>query len=154
MRLRVAVLVLTSLLLVGCDHATKQWARSALSGNELEIVPGVVDLTYTENRDVAFSLLRAIPDASKAPLLLLLGITAVGFLSVVWWRRRSAPWREQAAYAVLLAGAAGNLIDRLARGYVVDFIHVTHWPVFNLADALLVLGALLLLIRRPTPAAA
>ena len=47
------------------------------------------------------------------------------------------------AYALLLAGALGNLSDRLFRGYVVDFIHLHHWPIFNVADICIVVGALL-----------
>jgi signal peptidase II len=153
MRLRLLLLAAASLLLVGCDHATKHWARSALVRSDVEIVPGVVDLTYTENRDVAFSLLRSLPDASKAPFLLLFGVAGVIFLAALWWKRRHESVAEQTAYALLLAGALGNLLDRMFRGYVVDFIHVTHWPVFNVADALLVAGGILLFLRRPRPAA-
>jgi signal peptidase II len=47
---------------------------------------------------------------------------------------------EHLAFGLIAAGAIGNVIDRAARGYVVDFIHVTHWPVFNVADVAIVLG--------------
>jgi signal peptidase II len=96
--------------------------------------------------------LRSLPDATKAPFLLLFGVAGVIFLAAVWWRRRHESVAEQAAYALLLAGALGNLLDRMFRGYVVDFIHVTHWPVFNVADALLVAGGILLFLHRPRPA--
>lgn len=149
MRSRLLLLAAASLLLVGCDHASKHWAKVALTRGEIELLPGILQLTYTENRDMAFSLLRSIPDATKGPLLLLLGLTGITFLGALWWRRRQAPLGEQVAYALLLGGALGNVIDRLLRGYVVDFIHVTHWPVFNVADALLVAGGILFWICRP-----
>ena len=70
-------------------------------------------------------------------------------------KRRQANRSERAAYALLLGGALGNMLDRLARGYVVDFIHLHHWPVFNVADVLIVIGAALLLLGHwqagPTP---
>jgi signal peptidase II len=47
-----------------------------------------------------------------------------------------------------VAGAAGNVIDRLARGYVIDFIHLSHWPIFNVADALIILGLVALGLSR------
>jgi signal peptidase II len=94
----------------------------------------------------------------KRPVLIALGCLGVTALLVVWRRRRRARWREHAAYVLLLAGAVGNVGDRIARGYVVDFIHLHHWPIFNVADALLVGGMVLLALSwrrsrpRPPPA--
>ncbi len=141
-----ASLLLCSALLVGCDHATKVLAQQALGGGRVvELVGGVLDLRYAENHDTAFSLLRnvAIPHKPEVPgavsLVILLGTL------VVAWKRRRAPWPETLAYALVAAGALGNMGDRLARGFVIDFIHIAHWPVFNVADVLIVAGALLLM---------
>ena len=71
-------------------------------------------------------------------------LTAIALIA--WARRRRARLAEQIGYAVLLGGALGNLVDRLARGYVVDFLHLHHWPVFNVADVAVVAGAVFLAI--------
>src|SRR5690349_5174182 len=104
-------LLLFTLILVGCDHATKVAASTALGRRgPVALLPGVLDLHYAENHDTAFSLLRALHFPGKGALLVagaLLGTTAV---LVVWWRRRRASTFEQTAYALLLSGALGNAI--------------------------------------------
>ena len=128
--------------LVGCDHATKHLAQSELRGHPpATLIANVLELRYTENRDVGFSLLRRVPETVRKPLIFGIGTVGLTFLGFMWWsRRRRAVWQEHAAYALLLSGALGNLTDRLARGYVVDFVHLQHWPVFNAADVFLVAG--------------
>jgi signal peptidase II len=149
MRLKLALLIASLAVLVGCDHATKHWAHTALRrAPAIELVAGVVDLRYAANHDVAFSLLRKVPIEVKAPALLAFGTLAVFALSLHWYRRRHAAVAEQAAYVLCLGGALGNLLDRATRGFVVDFIHVHHWPVFNVADALLVAGVGLWLLSQ------
>lgn len=141
--------------LVGCDHATKHIAQSELRGRPpATLIANVLELRYTENRDVGFSLLRRVPEPVRKPIIFGFGAVGLSFLGLLWWRRRQAPWQEHAAYAVLLAGALGNLTDRLFRGYVVDFVYLHHWPVFNVADAYLVVGVGLVWLAsriRPAP---
>ncbi|APR86210.1 Lipoprotein signal peptidase [Minicystis rosea] len=150
------LLMLFTLLMVGCDHATKAVAQTALERRgAVSIVPGLLDLRYAENRDTAFSLTRILHFEGKGAMLValsLLGLVAVG---IMWWRRRHASLLEQSAYALILAGALGNAIDRSLRGYVIDFIALHRWPIFNIADVAIVAGGLLLAILsfRRTPAA-
>ena len=136
----------TMLLLVGCDHATKTVAKEALSaGRVVTIARGWLDLRYAENFDTAFSLTRGWGSASKGTALCLVAIATTAAVLVVAWKRRNVATRsEQIGMALVLAGAVGNTLDRVRRGYVVDFIHVHHWPVFNVADVLVVAGAVLL----------
>jgi len=159
MRLRLALLICSLALLVGCDHATKHWAETSLRASpRVEVVPGVLDLRYATNRDTAFSLSRLVlPAAVKRPVLIAMGCAGVTALLVIWVRRRRARWWEHGAYVMLFAGAVGNVVDRIVRGYVVDFIHLHHWPIFNVADVLLVAGMVLLAVSwhrgaRPPPA--
>jgi signal peptidase II len=70
-------------------------------------------------------------------------LLAMGALVVVWACGRLQTQLGQFGMALAFAGGAGNALDRLARGYVVDFIHVHCWPVFNVADALIVVGMVL-----------
>jgi signal peptidase II len=104
----------------------------------------VVDLQYVENRDVAFNALRWVPENVRAPALLIVGALGVLAIAALLLRRRPQRPLVRVALLAILAGALGNYADRLFRGYVVDFVHVPHWPVFNVADAYVTAGAALL----------
>jgi signal peptidase II len=143
--------------LVGCDRASKLAAEAALRdrAGPLLVVPGVVDLSYSENRDIAFNALSRFSVQPPAWALTAFAVLASVAILAVWMRRRRPAWPDQAGFALTCAGAFGNALDRLARGHVVDFIHVHHWPVFNVADALIVagLGLLVTAQMRRTPVA-
>jgi signal peptidase II len=133
--------------LVGCDHVTKSVAKAELEGQGPHVLlSSLLELRYVENRDIGFSLLSFIPERVRFPLLVVFGAVALTVLTTVLVRRRHPPF-VQAALALILAGALGNYIDRVARGYVVDFIHATHWPVFNVADIWVTLGGVALAIH-------
>lgn len=136
--------------LVGCDHATKALARTQLHDRgPVEIVKGVLDLRYSENDDTAFSLLHAFRVHPSMTALALISLAVLAAVAFVWWRkRRDATTPEHVAFALIVAGAAGNVLDRLVRGYVIDFIHLSHWPVFNVADVLIVAGVLLMMFGK------
>jgi signal peptidase II len=141
-RLAFSSMVLLVLALIGCDHATKAVARTQLSGAApMALVPGVLELRYVENEDTAFSLTRDLGARIKVPLLAIgsaLGL--LGVATVVRRRYPNAGSADRVALAFLTAGAIANVVDRLRRGYVIDFIYLHHWPVFNVADVLIVLG--------------
>jgi len=144
-RLCFAGLLATVAALVGCDHATKLAAETALRDHApVSVVPGVLDLAYTENRDVAFDAFTRLALHPTSWLLVGFGIVATTALLGAWVHRRRAGWATHAGFAMLIAGALGNVLDRAARGHVIDFIHVRHWPVFNVADVLVVVGGVLL----------
>ncbi len=145
-RLSLILLLLVVLGLVGCDHATKAAAVSQLAGSApMEVVPGVLDLTYAENRDMAFGALRWIPEGARRIFLLATGFGLIAGFSWILVRRRPSVL-ESMGYAVALAGGLGNHGDRLFRGHVVDFIHLHHWPIFNVADVCLISGCVLILL--------
>lgn len=134
-------------LLVGCDHATKLAAKTQLEGHPARpLIHGVFELHYVENTDVAFNLLRWIPEEIRRPALFVTGALALLALSALLLRRPPRRRAVQAALLLVTAGAMGNYIDRLARGYVVDFLYLHHWPVFNVADIYVTTGALLLAV--------
>lgn len=136
------------LFLVGCDHATKLAAERTLQSVEAgAVLPrffgGLVELRYTRNPDVAFGLFErfAIPHESWV----LVAFASVATLAVfgMWLsRRKEASKFEHFAWAATLSGALGNVVDRMGRGYVVDFLRLPHWPVFNVADVCVVAGVL------------
>ncbi len=153
-----ASLLLLSLSLFGCDHATKLAAEASLShGRAVNVVSGVLELRYTPNPDTAFSLLHTLGIPPTPSLLL--AASAIALIGVVaaWIGSRKRATRSQhVGFALVLAGALGNVVDRAVRGYVVDFIHLTRWPIFNVADVAVVAGMLLLMLaalRGRTPSA-
>jgi signal peptidase II len=134
--------VLVSLsFLVGCDHATKGIAKVELDGGSVrEVISGVLDLRYVENTDIAFSLLRWVPEAIRTPFLLVSGAIVLFALAVLLLRGSGGSRIHRLALVLVTAGAIGNYLDRAVRGYVVDFVHVHHWPVFNVADVYISAG--------------
>ena len=135
-----------SLGLLLVDQLSKLWAVRSLGGTAgVEVVPGFFDLCLVRNRGCAWGLFQG----SVAPLAAF-AVLALAFL--VWKRRsvfgagRMAFWTE----ALLYAGIAGNLLDRLLLGCVVDFLdfhwHSHHFPVFNFADVCISTAAGLLLL--------
>jgi signal peptidase II len=124
---------------VVADQATKSLVRHNVRiGSSDGIFPGV-QLVHVHNRGVAFGLF-----VNGGVLLVIIGVAAVSALLVFFatHSRRPLVWLPT---GLLLGGAAGNLIDRLDRGYVTDFIDLPLWPAFNLADTCITLGVLSLL---------
>jgi len=113
------------------------------------LIPGWLDCTYTLNPGAAFSLFATMPAAFREAFFIGLSVAAVIVMTVLI-ARRSTPASTACACALVLAGTIGNLIDRLGRGRVVDFIYFHHaafrYPVFNLADAAITTGVALILI--------
>ena len=151
-----ACTVLLAATLFGCDHATKAAATTSLAGGgPVSLLGDLVVLRYVQNDDVAFSLMHNLglgPSFASPLVLAALAAGALVVLGVMWWRARrdaASPRLVDVGFAAAFAGALGNLVDRLTHGYVVDFIHVKRWPVFNVADILVVVGmALVVLARR------
>jgi signal peptidase II len=144
-RLRVLVL-LSTFLCVGCDHVTKHLAKQAYENQPPKpLVGNVLDLTYTENRDCGFGLLRAVPENIRKPILTSLQL-GTGIIVLALALRRKVGRSLRAAFVLISAGAMGNGIDRIARGYVVDFVHLHYWPVFNAADVYITVGMVLFVL--------
>jgi signal peptidase II len=124
---------------VAADQITKSLVRHNVRiGSSDGILPGV-QLVHVHNRGVAFGLF-----VNGGVLLVIVGAAAVSALLIFFatHSRRPLVWLPT---GLLLGGAAGNLIDRLDRGYVTDFIDLPLWPAFNLADMCITFGVLSLL---------
>ena len=147
-RLRLFAAIAAAVVLL--DQATKALIRAWLE--EGEAWPGGFDLiriTHVENSGAAFGILQG-----AGPLLI---VTSIVGVAAVLFFLRAAPAGDQiytAALALILGGAFGNLIDRLFRGEVTDFIDPIRYPSFNLADSAIVVGvfALILIALRPDAA--
>jgi len=129
--------------------------------------PDFLMLRYAENPGAAFGLFRRLPPGARGPLFHLVSIGAVVLITAYYLRLKGAREERWALVGLplVLGGALGNWVDRLARGFVIDFVEahwkeVYTWPSFNVADSAIVVGVILLLIdgivrreRKATPAA-
>ena len=149
-----------SALVIVLDQLSKAWITSRFAFGETLYVAGVFDLVLAHNTGAAFSFLS---DAGGMQRWLFSGIAIVASVWIVWLlRRHGAQTLFALALSLILGGALGNLIDRIAYGYVVDFLHF-HWnehyfPAFNIADSAITCGAFLLILdslkeRKHGPAA-
>ena len=132
------------------DQSSKAWAVSRLKlGGDMPVISGFLNFAYAQNTGVAFSMLDDHGDTGKWGLSIVALVAAVLVLYFFWRTPRSDD-RILGALALLLAGIAGNVTDRMRLGYVIDFIDVQfgnwHYPTFNVADAAICIGAGLLVI--------
>ncbi|MFL6257659.1 MAG: signal peptidase II [Pyrinomonadaceae bacterium] len=130
------------------DQASKAWAvRRLKSGEIVRAFDGLLHFSYAENPGIAFGRLQEGGEFGRWMLAVLAGLAVVGLLLYLFRTRRTDD-RLLGAIALLLAGVAGNLTDRIRLGHVIDFIDVFigsyQWPTFNVADAAICTGALLL----------
>lgn len=130
-------------LLLAADQLSKIWAARSLA-TPLDIWHGVLAFNYAENRGAAFGMMQ-----NMQPLFIIMSIAfAVAASIYLAARQRSLPRIAQLGGWLAVTGAIGNMIDRAVRGYVVDFIYVyaIDFPIFNIADVCLTLGAAMVII--------
>ena len=143
---------LLALLIVLLDRWTKRLvaARIAMYAH-IQIIPGFFRITHTENTGAAFSLFADSPSHWKTAMLIGFSVIAMIVVSVLLWKQSRALTMTGIALSLILGGAVGNLWDRVASGRVVDFllfyVKSYQWPVFNLADSAIVVGASLLVLE-------
>jgi len=130
------------------DQSSKAWALRRLRfAGDRTIVRGFLDFVYTENSGIAFGQLQESGSFGRW-FFVVLAIAAAVAVFYYFLRTPRNDDRVLGACALLLSGIAGNLTDRARLGYVIDFIVVHagswHWPTFNVADASISIGALLL----------
>jgi signal peptidase II len=145
--------------LVALDQFTKVWAASTFPLNGPSVPLGLgFHFTYTRNIGAAFGILQH-GETTTLLLGILSAVVTVALTVYLWRRGRTLSRVQLSAFTLILAGAAGNMIDRFAFGYVRDFIHFYlpnfNFPVFNVADSCVVIGAGLLILssffERPKP---
>ena len=146
-RLRWSVLFGLAAVVIAADQWTKSWAQQELAGGPRHIV-GPINLVLTFNRGAAFSIGSGVAPLVEVAVILLVAL-------VLWQSGRlvkgGAGWAYVVGFGLLSGGALSNLADRLFRhhhGAVVDFIQVVSWwPVFNVADAALTVGAVMVALN-------
>lgn len=142
-----------ALLIVLADRWTKWLVAThiAIYSHGIQIIPGFFRITHTENTGAAFSLFADSPAHWKTAALITFSVVAMVIVSALLWKQKRPLTITGIALSLILGGAVGNLWDRVASGRVVDFllfyVKSYQWPVFNLADSSIVIGACLLVIE-------
>jgi signal peptidase II len=147
-----AIYLLIALIVVVLDRWTKHLvARRIALYSHIQVIPGFFRLTHTENTGAAFSLFADSTAPWKTVLLIAFSVVALLVVSVLLWKNHPSHVATGIGLSLIMGGALGNLWDRLARGRVVDFLLFYlkryQWPVFNLADSAIVVGAGLLVVE-------
>ena len=129
------------------DQSSKYWALGHLTDEYSQKICSLLDLRLALNHGVAFSLFHA--KGIQSPWILI-SLTGLLSLFVFYLLIKACDVYHRIAYAFILGGALANMVDRFRLGAVVDFIdaHISmyHWPIFNLADSFICLGAFLLIL--------
>ncbi len=141
--------LLIATLVMSLDQITKYWVSVKLrEGDEIDIIRGFFKFSYTENPGIAFGMLN-----SGNLKWLLVAVSVAAITVVVYYMRRTPIANTLLLWslALLAAGICGNLIDRVRLGRVIDFILLYYrdyrWPVFNIADTAITIGAALMAIE-------
>lgn len=142
----IVLFIISTIALIAVDQITKIWAVTQLHEVEriIPVIEGVFELHYTENRGVAFGMLQG-----QLWLFVPMTLLIVALFGIMLLR---SPLRHYKLFTIpavmIIAGAIGNLIDRILYGYVIDFLYfkLIDFPIFNFADCCVVIGAILLVI--------
>jgi signal peptidase II len=140
-----------ALLVAGLDQLSKYLILQTFAEGEVKtVIPDLWNLTLTFNRGAAFGLWAGLPPGWREAVLGLTTLAAVGVVLVLLKQPVYQTVRSQIALAGILGGAIGNVIDRIGRGAVVDFldfyIGTSHWPAFNVADSAICIGVFVLIL--------
>lgn len=132
-------------LVLAIDLLSKYWVMDSFALYEsMKLLP-FFNFTYVHNTGAAFSVF----EGQRWPLIAV-AVLICSFLSFMLYRTAKESWMVNIAYCLIIGGAIGNLVDRLVHGYVIDFLHFYikdwHYPVFNIADVAICIGAGLIVL--------
>ena len=133
-----------------------QWTKNLVHGHfhwgeSRPIIKDFFSLTYVRNTGAAFGFLNKAPAAFREPFFIIVPLLAMAVILVIFLKLKDDQQLMAGSLSLVLAGAIGNLIDRLRFGIVIDFLdfhwkEVYHWPAFNVADSCIVVGVCVLFV--------
>lgn len=143
------------ILLAGCasDLHTKHLAQESLKNRpSVSVIGGYLDLRYSENEGLSFSMFESLPPKIRKPLLCGVQLLSAAAVAAFLLISRKRSFFTLLPLLLVLSGAVGNVWDRLRYGYVVDFIYfhigkAFSWPIFNIADILIAVGVGLMFLQ-------
>lgn len=140
------IVLTAAALLVAADQLLKLWVLDTLAGGPSRLViPHLLQLTYVENRGAAFGILQGRIGVLSILTLIVVAVLLVMLIRGKFSKHKLVMW----CMALIVAGGLGNLIDRMTRGFVVDYLDISPlftFPVFNLADCCVVAGTFVLMV--------
>ncbi len=145
------ILSIVSTICVILDQITKQMALPLKNQLDVKIIPGLFSFKYAENHGGAFSTFADFADPWRTIFFITVSLLAFVFIFVFFRKVKNNQYLLVFAFSVILGGALGNFIDRIAYNYVIDFALLYYknfyWPVFNVADVFIVMGVVMLAIE-------
>lgn len=145
-------MILVALIILAVDQITKYLAIQFLEFHlPISVIPNFFNLTLVHNKGAAFGLLSGIEnDLLRLSLLWTATALALAFVGYIYKTEARGDKRLEFALGLIIAGALGNIIDRVIYGYVVDFFDFYwgsyHWPAFNVADSSICIGVIILVL--------
>lgn len=140
---KILVFFITFIITVAVDQVTKALVSALVApGSSVTLIPHVLSITHTTNKGAAFGLL-----AGSGQIVFWSALVVVAIMLIWFYRAHEQKnvW-SFIALGLMIGGAVGNLVDRIFRGRIVDFIDVGWWPVFNMADIAIVAGVIMLIV--------
>ena len=146
-RIDLFFIILPTVFIVVLDRITKAFFSDLLNvGESLPIIRNVLHMTLVHNTGVAFGLFK-----DRGAVFILIAVVAIVLLIInIYYYRQNDQILSRTyilGFSLILSGAIGNLIDRVTYGYVIDFIDFRFWPVFNIADSAITIGAIIIGIK-------
>ena len=133
---------LVAALVFIADRLTKYVIVNSLSAAEsIRVIPGIFHVTLVLNNGAAFGIFR-----NMGAMFILMTFVAVVLILLYVLKSKAMSAPVTAAFGLILGGALGNLVDRIKFGYVIDFLDFRVWPVFNIADSAITIGAAILVL--------
>lgn len=131
-----------TLAIVVIDQFIKQLVHQLMQlGQSIPLVDGILNITYVRNTGAAFSLFVGF-----SPYLAFVGVVVVIVVFILHYRLAPHRFWVQAALAFIAGGSLGNLADRFFRSYVIDYLDINFWPVFNFADIMINIGVIIFIV--------
>lgn len=144
--------LLLSLAVVVADQWSKWLVERHLPLHQpMEVIPGLLNFTHIKNTGVAFGMFAANGSWTGTAILTILGMIALAVVGAYFWHTSSEDTLILTSLSLILGGAVGNLLDRIAAGSVTDFVDAYlgtyHWHTFNLADSAITIGICLMALE-------
>lgn len=145
------IILIITIPVIVLDQFTKFYIQKSMKLHQsIKVIDGLFDITYVLNKGAAFSFLADKPAAFTAPFFIIISVIAIAIIGFLFYKTEKNDYVSLIAFALLLGGSIGNLIDRIRHGAVTDFldfyIQQYHWPAFNVADSAITTGMFLLFL--------
>jgi len=153
MNTKYIIIIIVTLPVIVLDQLSKVYIQKTMKLHQtIKVIDGLFDITYVLNKGAAFSFLADKPEGFTIPFFIIVSVIAIGIIGFLFYKTEKSDYVSLIAFALLLGGSIGNLIDRIRHGAVTDFldfyIQQYHWPAFNVADSAITTGVFLFLFSQ------